>query len=71
MTGFHGRSGIFEVLPVSERIQAMIVNRSSSSEIKQEGVAEEMRTLRDDGWEKVLAGITTIEEVLRATEENE
>lgn len=71
MTGFHGRSGIFEVLPVSERIQSLIVNRSSSSEIKQEGIAEEMRTLRDDGWDKVLAGTTTIEEVLRATEENE
>jgi len=71
MTGFHGRSGIFEVLPVTEAIQSMVVDRNSSSEIKQRAVADGMYTLRDDGWEKVLAGVTTIEEVLRATEENE
>ena len=71
MTGFHGRSGIFEVLPVTEAVQILIVNRTSSSEIKQKAVHEGMRTLRDDGWDKVISGITTIEEVLRATEEND
>jgi type II secretory ATPase GspE/PulE/Tfp pilus assembly ATPase PilB-like protein len=69
-TGFHGRSGIFEILPVTEAIQSHIIGRHSAGEVKQEALKEGMRTLRDDGWEKVLAGVTTIEEVLRATEEN-
>ena len=69
-TGFRGRSGIFEVLPVSEAVQSLIVARHSATEIKQQALKEGMRTLRDDGWEKVLGGLTTIEEVLRATEEN-
>ncbi|MBT3192820.1 MAG: type II/IV secretion system protein, partial [Verrucomicrobia bacterium] len=69
-TGFHGRSGIFEILPVTEPIQSHIIGRHSAGEVKQEALKEGMRTLRDDGWEKVLAGVTTIEEVLRATEEN-
>ena len=70
-TGFRGRSGIFEILPVTEAVQSLIVGRHSAGEIKTEALKEGMRTLRDDGWEKVLTGVTTIEEVLRATEENE
>ena len=70
-TGFRGRSGIFEILPVTESIQSLIVGRHSAGEIKTEALREGMRTLRDDGWEKVLTGVTTIEEVLRATEEND
>ncbi len=69
-TGFRGRSGIFEVLPLTDAIQSLIIARHSAIEIKQQGLREGMRTLRDDGWEKVLQGITTVEEVLRATEEN-
>lgn len=70
-TGFRGRCGIFEILRVSEAIQSLVVKRSSSHEIRQRAMAEGMRTLRDDGWSKVLAGVTTVEEVLRATEEND
>jgi len=70
-TGFHGRSGIFEILPVTEAIQSLIIGRHSAGEVKQQALREGMRTLRDDGWEKVLGGVTTIEEVLRATEEND
>jgi type II secretory ATPase GspE/PulE/Tfp pilus assembly ATPase PilB-like protein len=69
-TGFHGRSGIFEIMPVTDAIQSHIIGRHSAGEVKQEALKDGMRTLRDDGWDKVLAGITTIEEVLRATEEN-
>ena len=69
-TGFHGRSGIFEIMPVTDAIQSHIIGRHSAGEVKQEALKEGMRTLRDDGWDKALAGITTIEEVLRATEEN-
>ncbi len=70
-TGFLGRSGIFEVLTISDAIRPMIIARESSNTIKQRGIADGMRTLRDDGWVKVLKGKTTIEEVLRVTEEDE
>ena len=70
MTGFRGRGGIFEVLKVSEAIESLVVARSSSHDIRQQAMNEGMPTLRDDGWQKVLKGFTTIEEVLRVTEEN-
>jgi type II secretion system protein E len=70
-TGFLGRSGIFEVLTVSDTIRPLIIARSAANAIKQKGIGEGMRTLRDDGWVKVLKGTTTIEEVLRVSEEDE
>ena len=69
-TGFRGRMGIFEVLEASEKIESLVIGRVSSSEVKQQAVAEGMCTLRDDGWRKVMQGVTTIDEVLRVTEEN-
>ena len=69
--GFRGRVGIFEILRVSDAIQSLIISRSASNEIKQRALEEGMTSLRDDGWNKVLRGITTVEEVLRVTEENE
>jgi type II secretory ATPase GspE/PulE/Tfp pilus assembly ATPase PilB-like protein len=70
-TGFRSRIGIFEVLTVTESVESMVILRNSSGDIKQKAVSEGMCTLRDDGWRKVLEGITTVEEVLRVTEENE
>jgi type II secretory ATPase GspE/PulE/Tfp pilus assembly ATPase PilB-like protein len=70
-TGYHGRSGIFEVLHVTEAIESLVILRSAANVIKQKAMAEGMRTLRDDGWVKVLEGATTVEEVLRVSEENE
>ena len=70
-TGFRGRSGIFEILPVTEPIESLVTGRHSAAEIKQQALRDGMYTLRDDGWAKVANGTTTIEEVLRATEENE
>jgi type II secretion system protein E len=70
-TGYRGRRGIFELLPVTDGVESLIINRRPSGEIKAAAVAAGMRTLRDDGWEKVFAGTTTVEEVIRATEENE
>lgn len=69
-TGFRQRCGIFEILPVTEAIQSLVTARNSASDIKHQALQEGMHTLRDDGWYKVAKGITTIEEVLRATEEN-
>lgn len=69
-TGFKGRLGIFEVLPVTEDIESLVITRSSASEIKAQALTEGMRTLRDDGWEKVIKGRTIVDEVLRVTEED-
>ncbi|MCL1926512.1 MAG: type II secretion system ATPase GspE [Syntrophorhabdaceae bacterium] len=66
-TGYRGRAGIFELLPVTESIKDLILLRADSGAIRAKAVAEGMRLLRDDGWEKVRRGITTIEEVLRVT----
>ena len=70
-TGYAGRTGIYEILLVSDTIRQMIVERRSSADIKMHAVEHGMRTLRTDGWRKVLAGVTTLEEVLRVTSEDE
>jgi len=68
-SGYKGRSGIFEFLRMSEEIKKMVVNKASADEIKRKAIEEGMRTLRDDGLVKIAKGVTTIEEVLRVTEE--
>ncbi len=69
MTGFSGRRGIFELLDVTDGVRSLVVQRKSMSVIKQQAISEGMSTLRDDGWAKVINGVTTIDEVIRATEE--
>lgn len=64
-TGYKGRIGLFEVMLVSEAIERLTVERKSADEIGRVAQAEGMKTLRDDGIEKVLAGITSIEEIAR------
>lgn len=70
-SGYLGRLGIFENLLVTDAIRPLIVARESANVIKQKGLQQGMQTLRDDGWVKVRNGTTTIEEVLRVTEEEE
>lgn len=65
-TGFHGRTTIIEILPLSEAVQALILRRASRGEIGRVALAEGMRSMHAHGMEKVLAGVTTIEEVLGA-----
>jgi type IV pilus assembly protein PilB len=65
MTGYKGRLGIFELLVISDRIRGLILQRSSTAEIKQCAMEEGMKTMPDDGLRKVLDGVTTIEECLR------
>jgi type IV pilus assembly protein PilB len=67
-TGFNGRTGIFEILTVDEDVRRMIDARMSSDEIRKKAINQGMRTLRQAGLEKILAGVTTPEEVLRVTE---
>ncbi len=69
--GYKGRTGIFEILPVTDEIRPLVIAHASASEIKQQALEHGMKTLREDGWDKVLAGITTIDEILRVTEEVE
>ncbi len=66
-TGYSGRTGIFEVLEMTESIKKMIADKKDSEEIGKEAVKEGMTTMQDDGLDKVVKGITTIEEVLRVT----
>ena len=68
-TGYRGRTGVYEVLQVTEEIRRLAIRNASGAEIKQAAVAQGLRTLRDDGAQKVLSGISTIDEVLRVTAE--
>ncbi len=68
-SGYFGRVGIFESLPISEKISKLILERASASEISAEAKAEGMITMKQDGYLKVTEGITTVEEVLRVAEE--
>ncbi|HER43656.1 MAG TPA: hypothetical protein ENO08_04270 [Candidatus Eisenbacteria bacterium] len=69
-TGYSGRLGLYEVMPISEEIRQMILDRCSSSEIKATAVRDGMLTLRTDGIVKLKAGITSLEEVLKETTNN-
>ncbi|MFQ5830357.1 MAG: type II secretion system ATPase GspE [Candidatus Methylomirabilia bacterium] len=68
-TGYRGRTGIYELLPMDDQIRPLIMAKAASQEIKQRGVGLGMRTLRQDGWDKVFRGITAVSEVLRVTQE--
>jgi len=67
-TGYFGRIGIFEVLPVGEKIAKLILERAPANKIEAQAVADGMITMKQDGYLKALEGATTIEEVLRVAE---
>jgi type II secretion system protein E len=66
--GYQGRQGIYELLILNESIRPLILSRAAASTIAARAMDMGMRTLRTDGWNKVKAGRTTIEEVLRVTQ---
>ncbi|MEM5799819.1 MAG: GspE/PulE family protein [Candidatus Aenigmatarchaeota archaeon] len=68
-TGYRGRTGIYEVLTLSEDIRKLILERANSQKIKSRAIEEGMTIMLEDGFNKVLKGITTIEEILRVTHE--
>jgi type II secretion system protein E len=71
-TGYRGRAGVFELLTVDDEVRRMIVGRTSATDIKRYALAhQEMKTLIADGREKVLNGVTTIDEVLRVCQRDE
>ncbi len=66
-TGYLGRSGIFEILPIDDAVKALIVEGRDAPEIKREAVKNGMRTLRQSALRKLAEGVTTFEEVVRVT----
>jgi type II secretory ATPase GspE/PulE/Tfp pilus assembly ATPase PilB-like protein len=65
-TGFHSRTGIFEIMPVGESLRSLILRKASSGEIRAEAVRLGMKSLVEDGWRKACGGITTLDEALQA-----
>ena len=68
-TGYRGRRALFEVLEVDEEIEGAIVRRENATQIRNLSLSKGMKTLREDGWAKVFAGVTSVKEILRVTEE--
>lgn len=68
-TGYFGREGIYEFLLLNDEIKEMVVARAPANQIKNKAVELGMRTLMQDGWEKVKRGITTPSEIIRVTKE--
>ncbi|HJL28084.1 MAG TPA: hypothetical protein RMI62_03300, partial [Polyangiaceae bacterium LLY-WYZ-15_(1-7)] len=70
-TGYRGRMGIFELMLIDADVRAEILKQSDSKTIGQAAQRNGMRVLREDGARQVLAGVTSVEEVLAATQANE
>jgi general secretion pathway protein E/type IV pilus assembly protein PilB len=69
--GYKGRMGIYEIFMVTDEIQSLIFQNKTTSEIRDAARKGGMRTLRDDGLRKAMAGSTTLEEVIRITSMDE
>jgi general secretion pathway protein E len=69
-TGYRGRTGIYELFVITEDVRSLILRRASSREIRRLAIDSGMITLRQDGWARAVDGVTTIEEVLRVTQED-
>jgi general secretion pathway protein E len=69
-TGYRGRTGIYELFVITEDVRSLILRRASSREIRRLAIDMGMVTLRQDGWGRAVDGVTTIEEVLRVTQED-
>lgn len=68
-TGYYGRIGIYEMVHLTAELQTLIINRAQTSQMRALATQQGFRTLREDGWIKVYQGITSVEDVLRVTEE--
>lgn len=70
-SGYRGRTGIYEILPLASDIRDLIINRASSQSIRKKAMASGMRALRQDGLLKAAEGITTVSEVIRVTQQED
>lgn len=68
-TGYQGRSGIYELLLIDDELRRLILARADAANLRQAAINNGMLTLAADGWRKVAQGLTTVEEVLRVTQE--
>jgi general secretion pathway protein E len=68
-TGYHGRTGLFELLVLSEEARQAFSRVEDVPRLREMAREQGMVTLREDGWRKVQAGLTTVEEVLRVVQE--
>ena len=68
-TGFRGRRGVFEMMPMTEEIRVLIMQHASAGAIRKIAVDQGMHSLREDGWRLVNEGVTTIEEIVFATKD--
>lgn len=66
-SGYRGRTAIHEIMVLSDDLRALILKTASAEKVRRKAREEGMRTLREDGWQKILRGDTTIEEVMRVT----
>ncbi|HEY7232739.1 MAG TPA: ATPase, T2SS/T4P/T4SS family [Gemmatimonadaceae bacterium] len=66
-SGLKGRQGVYEVMPMSQKIRRLIIMNAGAAEIREGAIEEGMLTLRMDAWMKVLKGITTVEQMIRET----
>src|SRR5262245_20570555 len=69
-TGYRGRTAIYELFTITEDVRSLILRRASSREIRRLAIENGMTTLRMDGWSRACEGVTTVEEVLRVTQED-
>jgi type IV pilus assembly protein PilB len=66
-TGYHGRIGLYEVMPMTDELRAQVLERANLDELRATALAEGMHTIRDDGIEKVKRGLTTLAEIGRVS----
>lgn len=66
-SGYHGRIGIYELLLIDDDMRELIVNRRSAGELLKMALTKGIKLMREDGWAKVLKGMTTVEEIVRVT----
>jgi general secretion pathway protein E len=69
-TGYRGRFGIYELFPITDDVRSLVLRRASTPEIRRHAIEAGMTTLRLDGWLKARNGLTTVEEILRVTQED-
>ena len=68
-SGYLGRVGIYEVMPVTDKIAQLVLQHSDVNALEKQAVAEGMITMKQDGYLKVLSGLSTVEEVIRVAQE--
>jgi type II secretory ATPase GspE/PulE/Tfp pilus assembly ATPase PilB-like protein len=68
-TGYRGRQGIFELMELNDEIRSLVMKDSDAGVLTEAARRHGMRSLREDGWLKIENGVTTVEEVIRVTQE--